>query len=265
MAKMFVAEAVNRRRRPRGADLRRARRLGRPAAARICRRCARSASTTAPPRCTAGRSRGARCAGGGSSGKARRHRPAPPHRAHPAELPPPQRLRLPRQDRRRPRHAALHLRRSGARGPLAGLRPARAAARVEARPRGLPLPEHRRRCSRRTSACPRRAASWCRSTPGSPPTRSATSSSTPARGSCSWTRGSSSLLKPLDLAGLRGGARRRHRRAAAIPTRTSSPPAPRTAAESPARGRGRDRSRSTTPRARPGGRRASCTRTAAPT
>ena len=63
----------------------------------------------------------------------------------------------------------------------------RAARAAQARP-GRVLARTSRRCSRRTSACPRPAASWCRSTPGSTPTRSATSCSTPARGSCSSTR-----------------------------------------------------------------------------
>ena len=105
------------------------------------------------------------------------------HRVYRTELTPvsfldAQRLRLPRQDRRRPRRAALHLPAvRGAREP-ARLRAAR--GRAAASTIGWPSSARTsRRCSRRTTACPPRAASWSRSTRGSPPTRSATSSSTP--------------------------------------------------------------------------------------
>src|SRR5712691_7647370 len=65
----------------------------------------------------------------------------PPHRAHPRELPHAQRVRLPAEDRRRPRQQALQLRAArGARAP-----PRLGAARSgdeEARPGRVPLPEH---------------------------------------------------------------------------------------------------------------------------
>ena len=87
-----------------------------------------------------------------------------------------------------------------------------------------------------------RAACWWRSTRGSPPTRSATSSSTPARSSSSSTRSSSRAgrSRSASAAAARVVRDRRHRRAPAIPTRTSSAGGSPEPVRELARGRGGD-------------------------
>ena len=64
-----------------------------------------------------------------------------PHRAHAGELPRPQRLRLPRQDRGGARRAALHVPAARRAGEPARLRAARRRD-AQARPGRLPLPQH---------------------------------------------------------------------------------------------------------------------------
>ena len=163
---------------------------------------------------------------------------------------------FPDKDRGDPRGAAVHLPPVRGAGEPAGLAPARARA-PPTRPRGLHLPRTPRRCWRRTTACPRPAAPGRRSTRGSTRTRSATSSE------------HSGAKVPLRRRRVRAARRsrstsgraprrahRRHRR----PRRSLRGLPGRRLARRPSSPGSRTRtrrSRSTTPRARPGGPRAS--------
>ena len=131
-------------------------------------------------------------------------REAHPYRTEltPVELPAPERLRVPRQDRGRARRSPLYLSAVRGAGQPAGLRPARARPPAP-RSGGHHRPQHAghaggalRRARRRPGAGPHQRAARTA-------TRSGTSCSTPGRRSCWSTTSSRRVVKPLDLAALR--------------------------------------------------------------